>query len=318
MALARRDRFKLKAQLIDALEGDEWTFAKTNLLFREFNLETLDASVYGSMPTVADIIAEVSDEVLPELYTVVMDIDPAEVENVVGSDAGESNWKAGYARIFLSHSTHHKQFVGELADQLAIVGVHGFVAHDTIAYSKPWQAQIEQALRSMQGFVALVHPEFKESAWCNAEVGWALGRRVPHFAVRMGAEPPPGFLGREQWPSGLGRSPEEVAVLIGRWLSEVPELGSSIVDGLLSALGGAGNFFDAEAKARRIAALGSLTDDQFARLDRIWWSNDQLHGGILPTRVMEPFYRAHGRVWPPLKEQKPYQAENAELSEEPF
>jgi len=48
-----------------------------------------------------------------------------------------------------------------------------------MAYRKPWQAQIEHALRSMQAFVAIVHPEFNSSAWCNQEVGWALGRRVP-------------------------------------------------------------------------------------------------------------------------------------------
>jgi hypothetical protein len=37
------------------------------------------------------------------------------------------------------------ELVGKVADELAIVGIHGFVAHNTMTYSRPWQAQIEQA-----------------------------------------------------------------------------------------------------------------------------------------------------------------------------
>lgn len=46
-------------------------------------------------------------------------------------------------------------------------------------YTKPWQLQIEKALGTMQAFVALVHPEFNDSVWCQEEVGWALSRRGP-------------------------------------------------------------------------------------------------------------------------------------------
>lgn len=31
MAMSRKDRFRLKSQLVDAPETDEWTFQKTNL-----------------------------------------------------------------------------------------------------------------------------------------------------------------------------------------------------------------------------------------------------------------------------------------------
>lgn len=296
MALTRRDRFHLKSQIVEELQGRDWSWDRTNILLAEFGLPTLTGDYEG--PALPDVISSVSDEELAELYGVVMNVEPDEVATITGSDTDGGNWKVGYARVFLSHSAHHKQFVGEVADELAVVGVHGFVAHDTIAYSKPWQSQIEQALRSMQAFVALVHPEFNESPWCHQEAGWALGRRVPHFVVRMGANPL-GFLASDQWPSGEGRSAKEIAALVSEWLSDLPELGSSIVDGLLSALETAGNYYDAEAKAERVAALGSLTDEQFDRLDRIWWSNDQLHGGALPTRVMRPFYASCGRSWPP-------------------
>lgn len=298
MALARKDGFRLKSQLADVLGSDEWTFDKTNLLLLEFGLAPMDDGWHG--PSVTDLVAGLSESDLIEMYALVMGIEREEVEDVVESSADTGNWKPNYARVFLSHSAAHRQFVGNVADELAVVGIHGFVAHDTLTYSKPWQMQIEQALRTMQAFVALVHSEFNDSAWCHQEVGWALGRRVPLFAVRLGVDPA-GFPGRDQWPSCAGQKPKDVSDVISSWVSAVPELGTTVVDGLLSALQEAGNYFDAGAAASRIAALGSLTDDQFRRIDEIWWSNDQLHGGILATKAMKPLYEKHKRTWPPPK-----------------
>lgn len=314
MALSHKDRFKLKSQLTDVLVSGEWTFDKTNLLFIEFGLDPMDGDSHG--PSLAEVVAGIADSELIEMYALVMGVESEEVEEVIEAAADPGNWKPGYARVFLSHSAAQKQFAGEVADELAVVGVHGFVAHDTMEYSKPWQVQIEQALRSMQAFVALVHPEFNDSAWCQEEVGWGLGRRVPHFAVRVGADPV-GFLGRDQWPSCAGKSSKEVAKVISSWVSTVPELGATVVEGLLSALKSAGNYMDAGATAQRIAALGTLTDDQFSLLDEIWWSNDQLHGGVLPTRAMKPFYQANGRDWPPPRVH-PDSVNGADYGEEPF
>ena len=187
-----------------------------------------------------------------------------------------------------------------MADELAVVGIHGFVAHDTMEYSKPWQAQIEHALRSMQAFVAIVHPEFQESAWCHQEVGWAMGRRVPRYVIRMGIDPK-GFIGHEQWPSGHKSSPREVAYLISKWASSIPELGETMTEGLFAALEATNNYIDGGATASRIANLSGLTEQQWARLGEIYWSNDQLYHGALPSNALRPFYAHHGQAWPPKK-----------------
>jgi hypothetical protein len=42
MTMSRKDRFKLKVQLIDQVEADEWIFQKINHLLGEFGLETLE------------------------------------------------------------------------------------------------------------------------------------------------------------------------------------------------------------------------------------------------------------------------------------
>lgn len=49
----------------DAIETDEWTFQKTNLLLNEFGLEPLDENWQGS--SVADAIANISEPALIEV-----------------------------------------------------------------------------------------------------------------------------------------------------------------------------------------------------------------------------------------------------------
>ncbi len=297
MEMSRRDRIRLKTQIVQELEYQpEWNISRVNLVLDEFDLGRLRDSFEG--PSVSDLIGNVSDELLKELYSVVMDVDVGEVEDVVESASSNGNWKPGYARLFLSHSAMHKEFVGKVANQLAVVGIHGFVAHDTMEVSQPWQTQIETFLRTMQAFVALVHPEFNGSAWCNQEVGWALGRRVPRYVIRLGVDPA-GFIGRDQWPSLRDDSASRVADEIRSWVVSLPELGSSIADNLISALEAAGNYVSAGATAERLASLESLTAEQFSRLDAVWWSNDQLCGGNLPTQALRPFYRKNKRPWPP-------------------
>lgn len=295
MSLTKSERFRLKREICDELE--RWEADRINLLFGEFGLAQMES---WNDPTFGEILAPISDIALGEMYGVVLGLEPGEVQNAIEGVADDGNWKSGYARVFLSHSAMHKQFVGEIADELAVMGIHGFVAHDTMAYEAPWQAQIEHALRTMQAFVLLVHPEVNDSGWCHQEIGWALGRNVPHYVVRLGADPQ-GFLGREQWPSAHNQSAKHVADVISSWVATVPELGEPIIEGLFEALAGVGNYMDAGATASRIAALGTLTDAQFERLAKIWWSNDQLYGSILATRGLEPLYTANDRSWPPPK-----------------
>lgn len=273
-----------------------------NLLMREFGLEGLDGGNWAE--EIAFRLAKVSDGDLVELYSIVTGIEPDEVADVVESGANPGHWKAGYVRLFLSHSAEYKDFASTVAEELAVVGIDGFVAHNCLEIAAPWQAQIEVALRSMDAFVAIVHPGFNDRPWCHQEVGWAFGRRVPRFAIRMG-ETPKAFLSSDQWPSGFGKSPKVVALLISGWLSGLPEIGNTVVDGLLSALQSAKNYYDAEAAAKRIVALASPSEEMFRRIDDVWWRNDQLYGGVLPTRVMSQFYRESGRDWPPVKPPEP-------------
>lgn len=303
MAMSRSDRFRLKSKLVDVLLGDEdWDYGRINLLLGEFALEPLDSGHWGE--EIASRLATVPDDELVELYSIVTGTERAEVRDVVESGENPGNWKTGYVRLFLSHSAEYKDYVGHVAKELAVVGIDGFVAHDNMEIAAPWQAQIELALRSMDAFTAFVHPGFNDRPWCQQEVGWAFGRRVPRFAIRMG-EDPKAFLSSDQWPSGVSKSAKHVAGLISGWMSGLSELGDTVLAGLLKALESANNYFDAEAAAKRITALGSPSEGLFRRIDEVWWRNDQLYGGVLPTKVMSRFYRDNGRDWPPPKPPSP-------------
>lgn len=295
MALSHKDRFKLKSDLTEILYTREWSSThRLTLLFDEF-----DVQVPYDDWTIESVLSTVSDQTLVEMYALVFDVPETEVADVVESEE-PGNWNSGYVRLFISHSAKHKAFISQVADELLVVGIHGFVAHETMQVTKPWQEQIEAALRSMDAFVAFVHPEFQESAWCHQETGWALGRRVPHFAVRLGADPV-GFLGRDQWPSTLDQRAKDVANVIQRWIAGLPSLGPSVVNGLLKALEDANDYVSAGAAAKRIAQLDSLSASDFARLTKIYWANDQVRGGALPTKELQPFYQRNGMTWPPPK-----------------
>jgi hypothetical protein len=116
----------------------------------------------------------------------------------------------------LSHKTEVKRETAELKEQLCRFGISCFVAHQDISPTIAWQDEIENALASMDGFVALMTPSFHDSNWTDQEVGFAFASGVPIIAVRMGKDPY-GFIGKFQalttdWLS----APTEIAKLLIR------------------------------------------------------------------------------------------------------
>jgi TIR domain len=106
-------------------------------------------------------------------------------------------WGEEGFRLFLSHKSDVKKETAELKDRLHLFGLSCFVAHQDIHPIKAWQDEIEIALGSMEGFVALLTDNFHDSDWTDQEVGFAFARGVPIIAVRLGKDPY-GFIGKFQ------------------------------------------------------------------------------------------------------------------------
>jgi TIR domain len=116
--------------------------------------------------------------------------------HTVADDAALRIWGEGF-RLFLSHKAEVAKQTSELKERLTSFGVSAFVAHRDIRPTREWQDEIENALYSMDAFVALMTNDFHESDWTDQEVGFALARGVPVIAVQL-ERPPYGFLGKFQ------------------------------------------------------------------------------------------------------------------------
>lgn len=120
-------------------------------------------------------------------------------------------WPPGRVRLFFSHTSQHKEFVGAVATVLETWPMACFVAHDEIEPSLAWQEVIESALGTCQALVAFVTEDFRGSAWCDQEIGWALGRGLVIVPVRLEADPH-GFTGGIQAiPARLDEAPAVIA-----------------------------------------------------------------------------------------------------------
>ena len=91
---------------------------------------------------------------------------------------GDEPWGDERFRLFLTHVATKKQAAHSLKSCLRFCGVDAFVAHDDIQPGKEWQIVIESALHSCDALAGLLHAGFRESDWCDQEVGIALGRGI--------------------------------------------------------------------------------------------------------------------------------------------
>lgn len=123
-------------------------------------------------------------------------------------------WGKGGFRIFLSHKTEVRLETAKLKEDLSSFGVSSFVAHSDINPTREWQEEIENALASMDAFIALLTEDFHKSLWTDQEVGYAVARGVPIIAVKLGADPY-GFIGKFQaLPSTWETAPVEIVKLL--------------------------------------------------------------------------------------------------------
>jgi hypothetical protein len=128
-------------------------------------------------------------------------------------------WPPGRIRLFFSHTSQHKEFVGAVANVLEKWPVACFVAHEEIEPSLAWQEVIESALRTCQALVAFFTEDFRVSSWCDQEVGWALGRGLVIIPIRLEADPH-GFVGAIQAiPGRLDEAPAAIAERIATALA---------------------------------------------------------------------------------------------------
>jgi hypothetical protein len=108
-----------------------------------------------------------------------------------------SPWRTGGFRLFMSHVSAQKKNAKSLAKALEQFSIEVFVAHESIDVTDDWQTVIEAGLSTCDGLVAFLSPGFRESDWCDQEVGFAVERGVVIVPLGLGMNPY-GFIGKIQ------------------------------------------------------------------------------------------------------------------------
>jgi len=203
MPLTPSQRVTLMKAISARLGAESWPLIDVTL--KQFSLPQQNEWNGDSDPYVLAMIQAASDQKLIDLAQHVgyqFEQPPLRVEPPF--------WQKGMLRLFLTHLATERKFAGELQEALLPYGISSFVAHNDIEPTSEWQAQIETALATCDVLVALLHEKFHESKWTDQEIGFAMGRGVPAFAVRLG-ETPYGFIGRFQAFNGNGKDAKELA-----------------------------------------------------------------------------------------------------------
>ncbi|MGW8169485.1 MAG: toll/interleukin-1 receptor domain-containing protein [Sulfurovaceae bacterium] len=137
-------------------------------------------------------------------------------------------WEQGHFKLFISHLAKHKKQASVLQDVLKFYGISAFVAHEDIEPSREWQNEIEKALHTMEGIAVILMQGFKESNWCDQEVGFAVGKDVLIIPIKKEIDPY-GFIGKYQAINGNNKTVGEVSREIFNTIVKNPKTRNNIL-----------------------------------------------------------------------------------------
>jgi hypothetical protein len=196
--LTSSHRVTLLKEISDRLSMEEWPLIDVTL--SQFKLPFSDQWQGDKHAYVLRMAREASDQSLIDLAQHV----GFRLEEALKPGVDPPFWRKRMFRLFISHLSSEKAYAAELQAALLPFGISSFVAHNDIEPTKEWQTQIETALSTAHSLVALLHPKFHLSNWTDQEIGFAMGKGLPVFAVRFGQDPY-GFIGRFQGFSGQNK-----------------------------------------------------------------------------------------------------------------
>jgi hypothetical protein len=186
------ERITLIRRIASTLAEENWP--DIALTLGQFGVGYDDDFRGGNYEFVIDAIQGVDDAVLLDLHAYLHPEDQAGTRH---ADASGAPWDGDAFRLFVSHTSAHREFAGELRQRLQQVGIDAFVAHDVIEPTSEWRDVIESALNTCDALVAMLTTDFVASRWCDQEVGFCMARGVLIVPLRLEADPH-GFIGKYQ------------------------------------------------------------------------------------------------------------------------
>lgn len=263
------ERIKHIKEISKELSKEEWSLL--DLTLKQFGLPWTDQWSGDKENYVIEMLSTADDSPLLELAKhlgVASQLETAEEPEFWGDSA---------VKVFLSHLATNKVETAQLKEQLESFGISAFVAHEDIEPTKEWQTEIESALATMDALVALLAPGFKESNWCDQEVGVAIGRKLPIIAVRQGLDPY-GFIGKYQAVQGIGKTPAQLANEIFELFLPNPIVGPKITNALVQQLSDSYSFARSKELIGYIKQSNYLNSKHVAAMKEAVKNNSQVNG----------------------------------------
>lgn len=180
-------------------------------------------------------------------------------------------WRGKGFKVFLSHKSSVKQSTGTLKDNLQVYGFDAFVAHADIKPTTSWQDEIERALATMDGFVALMTKNFHASEWTDQEIGYAIARGVPIVAVNLGTAPY-GFI--QKFQALTANWDEAPLQIVKAFIQHDRGLAAYI-----EAVKDCSSWDAANALAELLPDIPTLSEEQIDELVLAYNENGELRGG---------------------------------------
>jgi len=270
MTLSKKERVRLIFEISENLEAEP-NLERMNIILNTFGLGSVDDSLDG--PWVMELLNSGSDETMEDLAEY-FDIDFQSADIPMQEQAPKP---ASNLFVFASHLYKHKLFIHEVKKDLARYGIELFVAHDSITVDSNWQDEIEKALDRADAGLAFLHDGFKDSAWCDQEVGWLLGRHVPVMALHFGT-PPYGPLGKHQAQNACNSKAQDLVDDIVKRISAKDILVPSLTESLITGLFNSGSYNTTDRIWRHLKKVTDLDCRQCSKILHACQNNSQIYG----------------------------------------
>ncbi len=205
-------------------------------------------------------------------------------QKIVSADNQDRIWAPEYLRVFLSHKAEFKLETAKIQEAFGEMGISAFVAHNDIEPTAVWQTTIEEALFSMDVFVALLTDGFHDSNWTDQEVGIAIGREVPIISVRLGKDPY-GFIGKYQGMPGMGKDMRLIANELFGIIAKRPEIKDRLAKSVVKKFHSADCWGDANWLIKLIDQFDKLSPGLIKMLEEAWNENDQVYGANIVKKM---------------------------------
>lgn len=282
------ERVKLMHEISSRLGAEEWSMI--NLTLEQFKFPVSKTTRLGPKNYILGKINGADDEALTELAH------HLEINLPGGRQSDATFWKTGNVRLFISHLARKKETASLLRDELERLAISGFVAHSDISPSKEWQQEIESALHTCDGLVALMEPGFHKSFWTDHEVGFVFGRTLPVIPVNMG-EDPYGFLAKFQ--AHRFHDVSKLADTVFKIFLQDPRTTKKMSEALIGQFERSASFAMASQNLKLLKKIRYWDDALMERVKLAVKRNDQIKGSFdVPEGVLKLLKKVRSEMGP--------------------